>query len=83
MSEIHPPDLLALLRASKEAPDDDGPRHVLADWLDDHGFSDRAECVRLSLRLAALEALRYEGLVEFGAAPGNRWRVRLVVPVAS
>jgi signal transduction histidine kinase len=37
----------------------------------------------LGLRLAALEALRYEGLVEFGAAPGGRWRVRLVVPVAS
>jgi nitrate/nitrite-specific signal transduction histidine kinase len=37
----------------------------------------------LGLRLAALEALRYEGLVEFGACPGQRWRVRLVVPVAS
>lgn len=37
----------------------------------------------LGLRLAALEALRYEGLVEFGAIPGGRWRVRLVVPVAS
>jgi signal transduction histidine kinase len=37
----------------------------------------------LGLRLAALEALRYEGLVEFGALPGRRWRVRLVVPVAS
>lgn len=37
----------------------------------------------LGLRLAALEALRYEGLVEFGAVPGGRWRVRLVVPVGS
>jgi nitrate/nitrite-specific signal transduction histidine kinase len=37
----------------------------------------------LGLRLAVLEALRYEGLVEFGAAPGARWRVRLVVPVAA
>lgn len=35
----------------------------------------------LGLRLAALEALRYEGLVEFGALPERRWRVRLVVPV--
>ena len=35
----------------------------------------------LGLRLAALEALRYEGLVEFGAADDDRWRVRLVVPV--
>ncbi len=35
----------------------------------------------LGLRLAALEALRYEGLVEFGSAGGDRWKVRLVVPV--
>jgi signal transduction histidine kinase len=35
----------------------------------------------LGLRLAALEALRYAGLVEFGSFDGNRWRVRLVVPV--
>ncbi|MGE5407143.1 MAG: sensor histidine kinase [Syntrophothermus sp.] len=35
----------------------------------------------LGLRLAALEALRYEGLVEFGAVDDDRWRVRLVVPV--
>lgn len=35
----------------------------------------------LGLRLAALEALRYEGMVEFGPLPGRRWRVRLLVPV--
>ncbi len=35
----------------------------------------------LGLRLAALEALRYEGLVEFGSPSEGRWRVRLVVPV--
>jgi signal transduction histidine kinase len=35
----------------------------------------------LGLRLAALEALRYQGLVEFGSLDDNRWRVRLVVPV--
>jgi signal transduction histidine kinase len=35
----------------------------------------------LGLRLAALEALRYEGLVEFGSSDDDRWRVRLVVPV--
>jgi nitrate/nitrite-specific signal transduction histidine kinase len=37
----------------------------------------------LGLRLAALEALRYSGLVEFGAAAGDRWRVRLVVPMGN
>jgi nitrate/nitrite-specific signal transduction histidine kinase len=36
----------------------------------------------IGLRLAALEALRYEGLVEFGSAGEGRWKVRLVVPVA-
>ncbi|HET8815056.1 MAG TPA: GAF domain-containing protein [Solirubrobacterales bacterium] len=37
----------------------------------------------IGLRLAALEALRYEGLVEFGPLPGGRWRVRLMVPLES
>ncbi len=37
----------------------------------------------LGLRLAALEALRYSGLVEFGGCDGGRWRVRLVVPVGN
>lgn len=37
----------------------------------------------LGLRLAALEALRDEGLVEFGPLDGGRWRVRLLVPVRS
>jgi hypothetical protein len=37
----------------------------------------------LGLRLAALEALRYEGLVEFGKVAEDRWRVRLVVPVGA
>jgi signal transduction histidine kinase len=35
----------------------------------------------LGLRLAALEALRHEGLVEFGSPGPDRWKVRLVVPV--
>jgi uncharacterized protein (TIGR02996 family) len=50
-----PPELRALLQASKDAPDDDTPRYILADWLDDHGQPDRAEFVRLSVRLAAKE----------------------------
>jgi uncharacterized protein (TIGR02996 family) len=46
------PEVGALLDAAKEAPEDDGPRLVLADWLDDHGEHDRAEFVRTQLRLA-------------------------------
>jgi signal transduction histidine kinase len=33
----------------------------------------------LGLRLISLEALQHEGIVEFGALPAGRWRVRLVV----
>ena len=35
----------------------------------------------LGLRLAAVEALRHHGVVEFGPLEGGRWRVRLVCPI--
>jgi signal transduction histidine kinase len=34
----------------------------------------------MGLRLAAFEALQHGGVLEFGALPGGRWRVRLVLP---
>ena len=37
----------ALLRAVLGRPDDDVPRLVLADWLDEHGQPERAEFVRV------------------------------------
>jgi uncharacterized protein (TIGR02996 family) len=43
----------ALLQAVCENPDDDTPRLVYADWLDDHGDPDRAEFIRLQVALAA------------------------------
>jgi uncharacterized protein (TIGR02996 family) len=49
------PELQRLLQACKDEPDDDGPRLVLSDWLEEHGQTDRAEFVRLQLRLAAQE----------------------------
>jgi uncharacterized protein (TIGR02996 family) len=49
-----PAELLALLRACKEEPDEDGPRLVLADWLEDHGQPERAEFVRVQLELRRL-----------------------------
>jgi signal transduction histidine kinase len=61
----------------------DGDTFSLAVENDGAGDDKEVRGGGLGLRLAALEALRYEGLVEFGAAPGGRWRVRLVVPVAS
>jgi uncharacterized protein (TIGR02996 family) len=39
----------ALLAAVIEEPDEDAPRLVLADWLDEHGDSDRAEFVRVQI----------------------------------
>jgi nitrate/nitrite-specific signal transduction histidine kinase len=37
----------------------------------------------LGLRLASIEALRHEGVVEFGSIGGERWRVRLVCPLSN
>jgi signal transduction histidine kinase len=34
----------------------------------------------LGLRMASLEALQHNGIVEFGPVPPDRWHVRLVVP---
>jgi uncharacterized protein (TIGR02996 family) len=50
----------AFLRAIADAPDDDAPRLVYADWLDEHGQPDRAEFVRLLCRYdeAAMNRLR-------------------------
>src|SRR5260370_35618753 len=47
----------AFLRDICENPDDDAPRMIYADWLSDHGQSDRAEFIRLQCRLAAPDAL--------------------------
>jgi uncharacterized protein (TIGR02996 family) len=51
----HGPDLKALLTACHAEPDDDTPRLVLADWLEEHD-DPRGEMVRLQVRLAALPA---------------------------
>jgi uncharacterized protein (TIGR02996 family) len=42
-----------LLAAIAEAPDDDTPRLVYADWLDEHDQPDRAEFIRLQIGLTA------------------------------
>ncbi|MBO0697704.1 MAG: TIGR02996 domain-containing protein [Zavarzinella sp.] len=44
----------AFRRSILEAPDDDAPRLVYADWLDEHGESDRAEFIRLQIRYARM-----------------------------
>jgi uncharacterized protein (TIGR02996 family) len=42
----------ALLRAVLAAPDDDAPRLVYADWLDEHGDPARAAFIRIQVELA-------------------------------
>lgn len=50
------PELLGLLDAVLDAPGDDGPRLVMADWLEDHGDEAQAEFIRVQCALAQLEA---------------------------
>jgi uncharacterized protein (TIGR02996 family) len=59
----------ALLRAIGEEPDEDGPRLVYADWLEEHGNPGRAELIRVQCALAALEAKQW-GLRQ---REGNLW----------
>jgi uncharacterized protein (TIGR02996 family) len=49
-------DELAFLRGICDSPDDDAPRLVLADWLEEHGQGERAEFVRVQCELARIEA---------------------------
>src|SRR5262245_19144453 len=44
----------ALLQAILDAPDDDAPRLVYADWLDEHGDAARAAFIRVQVQLARL-----------------------------
>jgi uncharacterized protein (TIGR02996 family) len=45
----------AFLDAVRENPDDDTPRLVYADWLDEHGQPERAEFIRVQCALARLD----------------------------
>ena len=45
----------ALLRAILANPDDDLPRLVYADWLEEHGESERAEFIRVQCELAGMD----------------------------
>jgi len=46
----------ALLAAIRQAPDDDAPRLIYADWLDEHGQPERAEFIRVQIELARQES---------------------------
>ncbi|ADV61130.1 repeat-companion domain protein [Isosphaera pallida ATCC 43644] len=42
------------IEAIRNAPDDDGPVLIYADWLEERGHSERAELIRVQLEAAAL-----------------------------
>src|SRR5262249_34181309 len=46
----------AFLEAIKDNPQDDTPRLVFADWLEDHEEPERAQFIRLQCRAASLDA---------------------------
>jgi uncharacterized protein (TIGR02996 family) len=46
----------AFLAAIRETPDDDAPRLIYADWLEDNGDEARAQFIRVQCRRAALPA---------------------------
>ncbi|MGL4551645.1 MAG: TIGR02996 domain-containing protein [Gemmataceae bacterium] len=50
----------AFLADIAEHPDDDAPRLIYADWLDDRGRADRAEFIRVQVRRLALPEDAYE-----------------------
>jgi uncharacterized protein (TIGR02996 family) len=44
----------AFLQAIMETPDDDTPRLIYADWLEDNGDKERAEFIQLQCQIAEL-----------------------------
>jgi uncharacterized protein (TIGR02996 family) len=85
----------ALLAAIAARPDDDTPRLVYADWLDDHGDANRAEFIRLQCALAQggpedpaaaeradelEERHRTRWLSGVPTGPGLRWEFRRGFP---
>jgi uncharacterized protein (TIGR02996 family) len=73
----------AFLEDIRAHPDDDGPRLVYADWLEDHGDPARAEFIRLQCELAKLaEGDKARRPLErrerqLLAGPGKAWRAPL------
>ncbi len=76
----------ALLHAICENPDDDTPRLVFADWLQEHGEEDRAEFIRVQCEAAKLGAKdgRQKELLrrasELQKQFGKKWLGELPVP---
>ena len=61
------PEAAAFLAAIAANPDDDTPRLIFADWLEEHGEPERAEFVRVQVELAARSG------PPFPDARGRQW----------
>ena len=70
------------LRAICEAPDDDAPRLVFADWLDENGDTERAEFIRQHVQLARQPEVADldRRCAELFQANGRRWIADLPGP---
>jgi uncharacterized protein (TIGR02996 family) len=69
----------ALLAAILANPDEDTPRLMFADWLDEHGEPDRAEFIRVQIELARLREAEADLPYAFGrhhatGRPAYGWR---------
>jgi uncharacterized protein (TIGR02996 family) len=79
-------DEAALLRAIGAHPDEDTPRLIYADWLDEHGRAERAEYIRVQVarqrKLATGEddAQLYNREVELYRAHAAEWLRELMPP---
>ncbi|HKB06478.1 MAG TPA: TIGR02996 domain-containing protein [Gemmataceae bacterium] len=71
-----------LYRAVLDAPDDDAPRLVYADWLDEHGEPERAEFIRVQCAAARIPAqtARWRPLDDRAERLYREWRSRWAGP---
>src|SRR5947207_10628889 len=71
------PEVRAFLEDIREHPDDDTPRLIFADWLEDNGDADRAEFIRARihrLRLAGSDSRKGDEAEE-----AFRWRAQALL----
>jgi uncharacterized protein (TIGR02996 family) len=63
----------AFLEAILERPDDDAPRLIFADWLEDNGDPDRAEFIRVRIEVARRPPAPWNRAVKLIEDNWDRW----------
>ena len=71
-----------LYRAILDSPEDDAPRLIYADWLDEHGQPERAEFIRVQCAMARIPegTGRWRSLNQQAQALERQWRVVWTAP---